>query len=155
LRPYLGDPIPREQWDAEAWKAYAQFLEEQGKYLVHDLRRFEEDLCRAKMRLSRRKANNSGNEPAGSVTGLLFIHPEKKKAGRKKSSKTETCVREVLAIREEMETAMPRVTDKMALEEWYARQGLRRSRARNKSARTILNAISKSRKNHKISKNSG
>jgi hypothetical protein len=153
LLSYEEDPkTPREEWGVPEWRQYALFLEQSGASLVGDLQRFERELFDARRKLARRKAKpNSGPQGTLLTTGGLLTYRERKTPGRKPSNKREIIAAEVIAIRAELERGgNKRVTDKLALEEWLARQGLRRSRASQN--RTILNAVSEYRRNHKISR---
>lgn len=149
------DPVtPREEWGASEWRAYALFLEESGTSLVKDLRRFERELSDARNKLTRRKLRPQA-APKGTMltTGRpgLLSYVERKKPGRKPSNKREVIASEILAIRAELRNqGKKRVTDKLALEEWLARNGKRRSRVNEN--RNLLNAVSEYRKKHNISK---
>lgn len=144
-----GDPqTPREQWGVDEWRAYAVFLEESGKRLVRDMIRFEQELSDKRKNLSRRKLKAGPQESL-----LCLVDREKKKRGRKPNGQREKKAAEVLAIRAELEATCKKgkkITDKRALEEWFARKGLRRGRVNEN--RNILNAMSESRRNHNISK---
>ncbi len=147
LTSYGDTKIPREEWGAAEWRSYALFLEESGKDIVRDLTRFESELQDARRKLSRRKPNSQKRQPID-LLGLLTdrVKPIR---GRKPTGRTEAIVVEVLAIRAELEAERRRVTDREALEEWFSKQGMRRSRVNEH--RNILNAISRYRRNHKIS----
>ena len=152
----FDDPVtPREAWGASEWRSYAMFLEESGASLVHDLRRFERELSDARKKLTRRKVRPQAT-PRGTLLtsggpGLLGYYYEQKKRGRKPSSKREVIASEILAIRAELRNqGKKRVTDKLALEEWLARNGKRRSRVNEN--RNLLNAVCEYRKKHNISK---
>lgn len=142
-----GDPqTPREQWGVDEWRAYAMFLEESGKQRARDMGLIEQELSDKRKKLSRRK---SGGKPQ--ETPLWSAGREKKKPGRKPNGNREKNAAEVLAIRYELEAAGNKgITDRMALEEWLSRKGLRRSRASEN--RNILNAMSEFRRTHNISK---
>ena len=131
---------PREQWGEKEWRDYALFLEKKGKQVVTDLARFERQLSDSRRRLSRRK------KPMKSVVSLgrtiLTSSPRiPVKRGPKPKDMTEKVAMEALSIRAELEQpGGKRVTDKMALGEWYVRNGNRRSRAdKNKN---MLNKMS-------------
>ncbi len=144
-----GDPkMPREEWGVAEWRSYALFLEESGKQIVRDITRFESELQDAHRKLSRRKSNSRTKEPI-MLLGLL-TDQNRPPRGRKPTGRTDAIVGEVLAIRTELEADGRRVTDREALGEWFSRQGMRRSRVNEN--RNILNAISKSRRSHKILK---
>lgn len=145
----FGDTkIPREEWGAAEWRSYALFLEESGKNIVRDLTRFESELQDVRRKLSRRKPNSRTREP---IT-LLGLLTERKKSirGRKPTGAREALAAEVLAIRAELEAEGRKMTDMAALGEYFARKGMRRSRATEH--RNLLNAISEYRRSHKISK---
>ena len=153
LSCYEDDPkMPREEWGTAEWRKYALFLEECGASLVRDLNRFERELFDARKRLARRKPKpQTDSQRSLLTTSGLLAYREEKTRGRKPSTKRLEIAAEVLAIREELEKGSnKRVTDKLALEEWLVRHGMRRSRVSEN--RNILNAVSAYRKNHKISK---
>ncbi len=148
LTSYGDTKIPREEWGAAEWRSYALFLEESGKNIVRDLARFESELQDTRRKLSRQKPNSRTREPIA----LLGLLTERKKSirGRKPTGSREAIAAEVLAIRAELESEGRKMTDIAALEEYFFRKGMRRSRATEH--RTFLNAISEYRRSHKISK---
>jgi hypothetical protein len=148
LTSYGDTKIPREEWGAAEWRSYALFLEESGKDIVRDLTRFESELQDARRKLSRRKPNSRIREPIA----LLGLLTERERAirGRKPTGAREALAAEVLAIRAELEAEGRKMTDMAALGEYFARKGMRRSRATEH--RNLLNAISEYRRSHKISK---
>lgn len=148
LTTYNDTKKPRNEWGAAEWQEYALFLEESGKNVMKDLMRFETDLREARQKLSRRKPSSK----TGQQIILLGLLADRKQTtrGRKPTGRREAIVAEVLAIRSELEASSNRITDRAALEEWFFRNGNRRSRA--SEHRNILNAISKYRRAHNISK---
>ena len=88
LTNYEDDPvIPREEWGADEWRAYAQFLEESGASLVRDLVRFENELRDARGKLTRRKVRpNSGKQGTALIGGGLLWTRQRQKPGRKPSN---------------------------------------------------------------------
>jgi hypothetical protein len=148
LTPHEDPKTPRDEWGAAEWQAYAMFLEESGKNVMKDLMRFETDLRETRQKLSRRKPSTKTGQQI-ILLGLL-VDRKQTTRGRKPSGRIEVIVAEVLAIRSELEASGFRITDCAALEEWLYRNGKRRSRATEH--RNSLNAISKYRRAHNISK---
>lgn len=137
------DPtMPRDQWGADEWRAYAVFLESEGARLVDRLRKSEEQGVLLRAKLTRSKSNKSRPQ----IRGLLDIF-EPTRRGRKKMGVTEQKADEVLIVKAEMEkSSNMRITDIMALEEWYLRQGNGRHRAKSKEGSTIRNAMVRRRR---------
>ena len=134
---------PREEWGAQEWRDYALFLEGSGAGLTKDLIRIERGLIKTRRMLSRRRGLQQGSVLSQGAPRIP------KKLGRK-PSRMEVAA-DVLAIRAELEASIgTHVTDKKALEEYFNRKGLRRSRANEN--RNILNAVSEFRRTHNISK---
>lgn len=154
-RGLLAPPVtapPREEWSLEVWRDYALFLEAQGNSLAHDLARFAAQIQEQRRKLSRSKPKpasppHAARESVGLLAGWL---PVKKKRGRKPLANRDVQLGEIFAIGAALAKTRRRVTDQDALREWYARNGQRKSRADGN--RTMLNAISKYRKTHKIAK---
>lgn len=140
---------PREEWGAQEWCDYALFLERNGADLTKDLIRIEHELIKARRRLSR--SNHSLKMGANLTVLSLAAQRIPKTRGRKPSRKRMKIAAEVMAIRAELEVSSgKRVTDKMALGEYFNRQGMRQSRTNEN--RNILNAMSELRGIHNISK---
>jgi hypothetical protein len=138
--PPSPHPENREEWSAHDWQCYAQFLEERGASVVNELVAAKLELESAKERLSRRKSTVSKNLQAQtSILGSVLASRQKNKPGRKPSNRL-VIASEVLAIKQELESAAcNRVTDKKAVEVWLNRNGRRRSRVNE--MKNILNAM--------------
>lgn len=148
LTNYGDSHLPREQWGVDEWRAYAMFLEESGKGMVRDLIRIEQEAMDARQKLSRGKPQ--ARLPTSMLTSGVVGAP-KGRPGRKPSDAREKSAEEALAIKVELEAASgKRVSDMAALEEWFARKGMRRSRAREN--RNLVNAMVQHRKKHNISR---
>lgn len=134
---------PRNQWGAEDWREYAEFLEESGAAMKRDLVAARLEVYALRNKLRRKRGPPTPPAVHGTLlTGLVY--PPKPKRGRRPSEDTRREAREVMAIREELERGGGRVTDRQALEEWCARNGQRRSRALNNLR--ITNEISRIRR---------
>jgi hypothetical protein len=148
LTPHEDPKTPRDEWAAAEWQAYAMFLEQSGKNIMRELTRFEANLQVARRKLSRPKPSF---RTVQQVTLLVSQDDWNKKArGRKPTGKRESIAAEIISIRTELEASGHRITDRVALGEWFARNGMRRSRVTEN--RNILNAVSQYRSRHKISK---
>ena len=148
LTPRDDPTTPRSEWGAREWKAYAQFLEEEGSQRVKQLTQAEAELRTLRKKLSRRK-----NAPA---TTLLGGSPSQSRRGRPPSEKW-LIAQEALSIKKEMEEdAGRKIVDRQALALYYERRGMRKQRADAIGAQTILNAMSKLRRTEsQKQKNSG
>lgn len=146
LTPSNDPAIPRDAWGTDEWKAYALFLEEAGSMMAKRLHHDRENLRNAMKRLKRGKKDKP--------LDWLREPPAKKKRGRPPKGETDLIAESVLAIRTEMEAELKgrKITDRKALEEYFARQGKGKWRACGSASRNILNAISRSRKAHKNSR---
>jgi hypothetical protein len=80
---------------------------------------------------------------------VLGTPHKSRKRGRPPGGGMDKWADEVLLIRDEMKARGLKATDALALEEWYVKNGQRRSRARG--SMSIFNAMSKRRKFHKNS----
>lgn len=131
-----GDPtIPRKDWGADEWKAYALFLEEAGGMMAKRLQRTQDDLRAVRMKLTRRR--KAGATPSTFTTLLTTELKQPKKRGRKPADYTRRLAESALAIRSEAAKKGLKLTDRKALEEAFAAVGQRRMRANEKAARHI------------------
>lgn len=147
LYPSNDPSIPRESWGADEWKAYALFLEDEGRWMEKRLRSALEDLLFAQNKLTRKR---KCEEALPVFETVLTSKPKQpKKRGRKAAQDTLRIAEAVLTIHAESERGL---TDREALEEYWASKGLRRSRAHEKTSRNILNTVSRLRNRHDNSK---
>lgn len=146
LTPSNDPTIPRASWGSDEWRAYALFLEDAGGVMARRLQSALDNLADARVKLRRRRNNISQSAPS-----LLFGTPAaKKKPGRKPADHTRMIAEAVLNIRADAESKGLTMTDRLALAEYYGREGKRRTRANESPARHILNTVSKLRRSHVI-----
>lgn len=134
---------PQEEWSAAQWAEYAQLLERAGYDLVEQL---EAALGEAAVLRAKSSRRPKSAEPV-KVRGLLECLAALATPGRPRGSETQETARLALAVKEELQQTKKRVTDVEALAELYRRTGKRQSRA--KLDRTVTNAMSLLRRNHK------
>jgi hypothetical protein len=137
----------QEQWGANEWRAYANYLEEHGAALVNELAKKAAELEQARRKASRR------TKPIKYRKGTLlngFEEEPKGKRGPKKKENLQSSKLAELALqkRVELEATGQIVTDYQALEAVYNDLGLSRrteERPNKAQSRHILNLMSKLR----------
>lgn len=151
----LGDGVPpnRDEWTAEHWRQYAEYLERVGedllrRALARELELFT-DCCNCRRKLSRKKqstATERSSERGMPLNGLLeyLTHPRPKR-GRKRGGENQKTAIACLAIRAELEASqLKRVTDRIAVKEFLRQQGKGAYRANKMQG--VLSEMSRQRK---------
>lgn len=156
LTPSSDPQTPRGEWGATEWRAYAEFLETEGRKLLERLREVERQRDTAQGKLRRRKRTTASAVSAGANVTLLggYGQPAKKKRGRKPAEKTNQAVEAVLSICAAFKQNGKRITQKDALALYYRQIGLREGRVNEAEGKNILRAISRHKKRNN-SKTSG
>jgi len=139
LVPSSDPQMPRDQWGGAEWRAYAEFLEEQGTLIATRLLRARSDLRVARNSLRRTK----GARTSLATTLLTADATQKGKPGRPRSGRTEKIALEILDLQVELEKARGRkVSAENAMKEYFLRNG----QAYNVDhVGALRNAISKAR----------
>jgi hypothetical protein len=102
------------------WRAYAEFLEEQGALIAQRLRHARSDLRVARNSLRRAK----GAKITPTETLLTAKAKQKGKPGRPPSGKTESDANEVLALQAELQQTQGKtVSVRGAIKEHFIRNG--------------------------------
>lgn len=148
LHDYGDTSLPREQWGAGEWKAYAAFLERRGAEVTRELYKSKIDLLCARRKMARRKHKPSTGTVLEQFTQSARARAVSKR-GRPRSGKTEIEALEVLALKERLQQERERrVPDREAIEEWLSQKGMRRSRVSEK--KYLINKMSAIRKSQKV-----
>lgn len=139
LVPSSDPQVPRDLWGAAEWRAYAEFLEEEGASIATGLRRARSDLRVARNSLRRTK----GVRTSLTTTLLTADVTQKGKPGRPRSGRTEKIALEILELQAELEKTRGRkVSAESAMKEYFLRNG----QAYNVDhVGALRNAISKAR----------
>lgn len=136
----------RDAWTADEWHNYAHALEFHCAKLATDLERTSAALGEAKRKLSR-KAKPPARRLASEVLAEQGLSP-KLRRGRPENKETWHLAMAALWVKDMAREKGEKLTDRQALAVVYKRRGLREGRAKERTASSVLNEMSRHRKRY-------